>query len=407
MRILICGINYTPELTGIGKYTGEMGAWLAARGHEVHVVTAPPYYPSWKPDPKYPAFLYKREIIDGVNVLRCPLYVPRRASGFRRIMHHLSFALSSAPAILLTALRKKPDVIWVAAPAIAAAPAALLAARWAKTKSWLHILDFEADAAFDLGMIKGEFLRRSVPKIESGILRGFSRVSSISDRMLERVLAKGVDASATALFPNWVDTDGIFPMPEPSPMRRELGIPEDTKVALCAGNMGQKQGLETLIEAARLLVSRKDILFLLCGDGAARPRLEASARDLENVRFLPIQPYDRLNVLLNLADVHLLPQRAEIGDLVMPSRLTGMFASGRPVVAMAAPSTQVAWVVPGKGVVVAPGDARAFSAEIARLLDNPAQCQKLGAAGRAYALENLRKDVLLEAFERELTALAA
>src|SRR5437879_3671640 len=151
--------------------------------------------------------------------------------------------------------------------------------------------------------------------------------------MLERLADKGVAEQRRVLFPNWVDTGAIFPMEEPSPLRRELEIPGGAVVTLYSGSMGAKQGIEQLIEAARLLADRPAIRIVICGDGAGLPELRAMARELPNVRFLPLQPPERLNALLNLADVHALPQKPAVADLVMPSKLIGMLASGRPVVA--------------------------------------------------------------------------
>jgi colanic acid biosynthesis glycosyl transferase WcaI len=171
--------------------------------------------------------------------------------------------------------------------------------------------------------------------IESFVMRRFDVVSTISGRMMERLAAKGVDERRRVFFPNWVDTAAIFPMDEASPLRRELDIPDNALVALYSGSMGAKQGIEQLIDAARLLADRPTIRIVICGDGAGLRKLQEAARDLPNVRFLPLQAPDRLNALLNLADVHVLPQKPSVADLVMPSKLIGMLASGRPVIATA------------------------------------------------------------------------
>jgi len=176
------------------------------------------------------------------------------------------------------------------------------------------------------------------------LLRRLDRVSAISDRMVERLAAKGVRPERCILFPNWVDTKAVFPLETPSPYRAELGIAEDQLVALYSGNMGEKQGLEMLLDVARRLSSEPRIRFVFCGEGAARQRLFDAGRHLPNVHWLPLQPAERLNDLLNMADIYLLPQRADAADLVMPSKLVGMLASGRPVIATAEPGTQVAQV---------------------------------------------------------------
>ena len=158
MKILIYGIHSAPALTGIGKYSAEMAEWLAARGHEVSVVTAPPYDPQWEVQPGYRAGRYAQETRRGVTVRRAPLWVPARPGGLKRLVHLASFALSSLPS-LLRAAAGRPDIILVVEPALFCAPAAWLAARLCGARAWLHIQDYEVDAAFELGLLKGAGLR--------------------------------------------------------------------------------------------------------------------------------------------------------------------------------------------------------------------------------------------------------
>lgn len=411
MRILLYGINFLPELTGIGKYTGEMAEWLAARGHEVRVVTAPPYYPEWRVGAGFSGWKYGKEVLPaplsrkgrgGVCVYRCPLWVPGRPSGLKRILHLASFALSSLP-VMLRQTFWRPDVVWVVEPPLFCSPAALLTARLCGAKSWLHVQDFEVDAAFDLGILKAGLLRRWVLAVERWLMRRFDHVSTISDNMLKRLEDKGVVRGG--LFPNWVDADRIFPLAEASPLRRELGIADDTLVALYSGNMGRKQGLEIIVEAARALAGKADLHFVLCGDGAEREELLKLASGARNISFYPLQPVERLNDLLNMADIHLLPQKAGAADLVMPSKLTGMLASGRPVVASATAGTQIAGIVQQCGKVVAPGEAKAFADAVAWLLENRDEAKKLGEAGRRFAVEMWGAETVLSRFGQELLRL--
>jgi len=401
MRILIIGINYAPELTGIGKYTGEMAEWLAYRGHDIRVVTAPPYYPAWQVWAGYSSWKYRLEYLEGVSVYRCPLWVPKRVSGIKRLVHLASFAISSIPALFVQVLWK-PHVVINIAPAFLTAPAALLAARLSGAKSLLHIQDFELEAAFALGLIKISFLQRLAGSLESWIIRSFDRVSTISHRMLENLWEKGIARSRSLLFPNWVDTNEIYPLKKHSPMRDELGISHDTVVALYSGNMGQKHGLEILVDAAQKLKSNRKIRFVLCGEGVAHSITQIMTSELLNVKLLPLQPAEKLNDLLNLADIHLLPQRADVADLVMPSKLTGMLASGRPVVATAHLGTEVARVVKSCGIVVAPGDADAFADALLWLAEHSEERQKLGSAGRDYAVKHMSKETILSGFENYL-----
>lgn len=406
MKILVYGINFAPELTGIGKYSAEMAAWLAAAGHEVRVVTAPPYYPKWAVWPGYHAGRFTSEKWQGVTVFRAPVWVPRKPTGLTRVLHLASFALSSIPA-LLAQWRWRPDVVWLAEPPLFCAPAAIAFARLVSAKAWLHIQDYEVDAAFDLGLLKGRWARRLVMSGERWLMRRFDRVSTISERMLQRASDKGVDPSRLVSLPNWVDVSAIRPLTDASPYRKELGIPDEAIVALYSGNMGGKQGLEVLSEAAILLKAVSGIVFVLCGNGSGRAELMQRCNGLPNVRFIELQPLERLGDLLGLADIHLLPQRADAADLVMPSKLTGMLSSGRAVIATAHAETELGKVVMQCGALVPPNDAKALADCIEWLAAHPELRREMGLKARHYAETRIAKDAVLAQFDRDLHACAA
>jgi colanic acid biosynthesis glycosyl transferase WcaI len=437
VRILIHGLNFAPELVGVGKYTGEMAEWLAARGHQVRAVTAPPFNPEWKVAPGFSPWRYSREdcirpsppgeelrekdlrekdlreklpATGRLTVLRCPLWVPLQPAAAKRILHLASFAVAS----FLVMLRQtfwQPDVVLVVEPTLFCLPAALLTGRFCGARTWLHVQDFEADAGFELGLLKSGLLRSAVRWIEKQSMCAFDRVSTISEKMLARLAGKGVSRAACHLFPNWVDTEAIFPVTQPSPLRAELGISAWETVALYSGTMARKQGLEMLAEAAGRLAGHEGLRFVFCGEGPGKPALENLIRQFPNininVRWIPLQPFARLNDLLNLADIHLLPQRADAADLVMPSKLTGMLASGRPIVATARPGTQLAQVVEGRGIVVEPGDASAFAGALKKLAQDRGLREELGGNARAYAVSELKKETILSRLEQELLGFAA
>ena len=396
MRVLVYGLNSSPEPIGVGKYTGEMTAWLAANGCQVRVVTAYPYYPGWKRYAGYRGWRYCKAIEDGVTVVRCPLYVPARPSGAKRMAHLFSFAVFSLPAVLWQALTWRPDAVIAIAPTLFAAPGAALAGWMGGARTWLHIQDFEVDAAFELGLLEGGWLRRFALGLERWLLGRFTHVSSISENMCRRLAEKGVAEDRIRFLPNWVDTNVIRPLEDAAAIRAEFGVPAEPLVALYAGNMNAKQGIETIIEAARLMPPDANVRFVIAGDGPSRTRLEAMAQGLGNVQFLALQPAEKLNRLLNLADIHLLPQLAGAADLVMPSKLTGMMASARPAVALAAPGTQIAASVARFGLVVAPEDPSALIAAIQRLAGDHAERRRLGEEARRIAVQTLDRASVLQ-----------
>jgi colanic acid biosynthesis glycosyl transferase WcaI len=398
MRILIYSTNFAPEPTGIGKYSGEMAAWLADQGHEVRVVAAPPYYPEWRTDRRYVWPPFRREQWRGVDVWRAPLWVPKSPNGFTRIVHLLSFAVTSFP-VMMWQIFWRPDLVLTVAPAFLCAPAALLAARLARAKTWLHLQDFEIDMAFGLGLLKGRLLRRIVLRMERSVLRRFDTVSTISGRMVERLLTKGVVRERTRYFPNWVNIPRTRQGFAKGSYRAQLGIPSDAVVALFSGSLGGKQGLMVIPEAASLLRSRQNIVFVVCGDGLMKPDLEASVSGLglPNVRFLPLQPSERLSELLGMADIHLLPQSPDAADLVLPSKLSGMLASGRPVIATSRAGTEISEIVAQCGLVVAPQDSAALARAISRLADDGKMRAELGRRAREFAESNFERDAVLRA----------
>jgi colanic acid biosynthesis glycosyl transferase WcaI len=346
--------------------------------------------------------LWREELWRGVRVYRAPLYVPERPSGATRIAHLLSFAASSLPLAWWQAVAFHPQAVIAVAPSLMTAPGALAAAGLARARTWLHVQDFEAEAAFGLGLVGGSALRDAALAAEGWLLRRFDRVSTISEPMLRRLIDKGVAPERARLVPNWADLDAIRPLGEPSPLRAQLAIPPDRLVALYAGTLGAKQGLDSLVDAARGLRESPHILIAIAGEGPARARLSEAAAGLPNLRLIPLQVPERLNDLLNLADLHLLPERPEAADLVMPSKLGGMLASGRPVVAAVRADGAVAAAVAGAGLVVPPGDGEALAGAIRALAADPSRRAELGAAARRLAERDWDREKILQGFEGAL-----
>ena len=403
MKILIYGLNYAPEPVGIGKYSGELGTWLASRGHRVRVIAAPPYFPQWD------AFdnRYRRESRNGVEIWRCPLWVPRQPNGLTRLVHLASFALSSLP-VLLAQRCWKPEVIICIAPALFCAPGALLLRLTCgpRTLAWLHIQDFELDAAFGLGLLKGDRVRQWATRWERRTLQGFGRVSAISEAMRLHAIAKGVAKPKTYLLQNWVDLDTIQPQPatqrEHNPYRKELELSPETLVLLYSGSMNKKQGLDLLVEVIKKLQTHKNLTWVLAGDGPGQPAVAKALKHLEQVRVLPLQPSERMNDWLNLADIHLLPQKEGAADLVLPSKLLGILASGRPVVATSPPGSTLGVFAEQAGIRVDPNDLKGFARALNKLISNRSLREHLGIQARRLAEANFGKEQILQSFEKQL-----
>lgn len=401
MKILVYGINYSPELTGIGKYTGEMVAWMAREGHEVRVITAPPYYPQWKVGERYSAWRYRREEGEA-TVWRCPLYVPKQPSTLKRLLHLGSFALSSFFP-LMAQRRWKPDRIIGVVPTLFCTPGMRLLATLSGARTVLHIQDYEVDAMLGLGMA-GKGKRGSVARLatafERSALRNVDNVSTISRSMMNKAREKGVAAEKILFFPNWSEVARFQDVNDAdvTALRQQLGLPEGKKIVLYSGNIGEKQGLEKVIDAAERLRDRP-LIFAIVGQGGGKARLENMARErgLPNIKFLPLQPYNALPALLKMGDCHLVVQKRGAADAVLPSKLTNILAVGGNAVTTAEPHTELGQLCaryPGIAVCVEPESTDALVNGISQALAMP----KNNTTAREYAERTLNKENVLRQF---------
>jgi colanic acid biosynthesis glycosyl transferase WcaI len=408
MRILILGINYAPEMVGVAVYTSGMAESLAGKGHSVDVITAKPYYPSWKAFEGWSRFGFTRETpAPNLRVLHCPLYVPHTPSGAKRIVHHFSFAMTALMPALWAGMRAKPDVVLVVAPSMISAMLGRPVARLARAKTWLHIQDFEVEAAFATGLLQQDSrIGRVAKRFEAWVLRRFDRVSTISTAMMDKLAEKGVPVAKMRSLRNWADLSNVPGAPCDAGFKAELGI-TTPHVVLYSGNLANKQGLEVLPQVASLLAHRDDLTILICGEGPSRATLEAQTEGLDNIAFRPLQPKEQLGTLLSIADIHLLPQIAGAADLVLPSKLTNMLASGRPVIATTPPDSALAAELVEAGVVTPPGKAAPLAQAIEKLLDAPERRATLGKAARARALSHWAEQAVLDRFEQDLKDMIA
>lgn len=405
LRIALIGINYAPEEIGIGRYSADLARSLAARGHEVEVIAGKPYYPHWRVPDAFRGGGWRTSVEDGVRIVRCPHYVPADPTGVRRIIHLASFAAAAlGPAIGLAVRRRdrRPDVVICIAPALLSVPAAWLGAVLCRARLWVHVQDFEVEAAFATGLVSARGLAARIALgFEKAVLRLADRVSSISPQMCARLLQKGIPANHILEIRNWADGAETSATTAGGDYRSQWKLGA-AKVALYSGNIANKQGIEVVIEAARRLVHREDIAFVICGDGPNRRRLEEAAAGLGNVHFFPLQPSRRVAELLRLATVHLLPQIAGAADLVLPSKLTNMLASGRPIIATTELGTGIHDEVTGCGICTAPGDAAALAEAVVSLVDDPDLCAALGSEGTRRAVDRWSRETIIDRLEGEL-----
>lgn len=396
MKILILGLNYAPEYISTGIYSTGLAQGLVERGAQVSVVCANPYYPQWRTWDGYRGKLWSQTNENGVDITRCSIYVPASPSLLKRLAHYLSFFISSIGPLLWRALKERPDYIIMVAPTIINAPAVWLAGKLSGAKTWVHVQDFEVGAGMATGLLDaGNIVGRLAIWTEKTLLSLFDQASTISPGMCKRMNTLRAGRRPTYELRNWANIAHIQYLTEPSPYRKEWNI-DAPYVLLYSGNIAFKQGIEIVVDAAKQLKHRGDIQFVICGDGPYRAQLIDMVKDLGNVQVNPLQPVERLNQLLSLATIHLLPQKAEVADSVLPSKLTNMLASGRPIIVTAEADMDLAAETRGCGVAVPPGDVAAFSAAIEQLLDAPERRLEYSKASRRRAEEIWDRENILD-----------
>ena len=270
-KILLISYNYSPELTGIGKYNAEFCEYLANKdGNIVTVITAYPYYPNWKLFDGYSNIGYKKELINGVKVIRCPFYIPANPTGAKRILQDFSFYISTLLVVLWQIVRcNRYDIVVTPSPSFMCGFHGLLLKLFKpSTKFVYHIQDLQIDAAIDLNIIKQGWLQKILIGIERFILNGASVVSTISVGMQQKILAKRTLVKHVVLFPNWVDNSKIFITKPDVSIIAALGIPLNKTIFFYSGAIGEKQGLEIILAVApSIALNNQDILFVISGSG--------------------------------------------------------------------------------------------------------------------------------------------
>ena len=407
--ILLIGYNFSPEPTGIGKYSGEMIEWLSEKGYECTVITTYPYYPYWKVQSPYynKRFSYTTEdqILQSgrkIKIHRCPIYVPENPSGLERMLLDLSFLISATFKTLQLIPKKKFDYVITVVPSFQFGILGVLYKTFRKTKFLYHIQDLQIEAAQDLNLIKSKLLIRSMLTVEKFILKKADNISTISKGMVSKVRKKS--NKEIYLLENWVDTSFFKPFDKNESLKIEFGFNPKDKVVLYSGAMGEKQGLEMILQSANSLREDPNLKFLLCGSGPYSIKLKSMAKelDLTNVVFLPLQPMDRFNEILNMADLHLVIQKSQTSNLVMPSKLTTILAVGGLALVTANKNTDLYDLIENNGIaMVIDSDNQFMLTEgIKKAINGNWEC--ITSKARAYAEWHLSIDNILNAYEKQV-----
>ena len=401
MKILVSSINFHPDHSGIALYSTDLPVYFAEQGHDVSMVTGFSYYPKWEKRSEDRNRFFQTEHYRRVKVLRGYLFVPRRVTTIKRIIHELSFVFFATINFLRAG---RQDCIVILSPP-------LLLGLLGVAFKWLwgaqlvfHIQDLQPDAALSLGMVKPGLLIKTLQKIELFIYKHSTWVATITRGMRERLLAKGVPSAKLGLYYNWIDvneassrnTPGVFLGKHPEARGKFL--------ITYAGNLGIKQGVDVLVDTAELLHDDPRFHVFIIGEGADRPRLMAAAetKHLRNLTFLPfLGPSDETDML---SDIHVsfVAQKEKTGNVFFPSKLLGIMAMSKPLLISADLESELATTVcKGEfGIVVPAGDAKAAAQAIRKLESDADFCARLGRQGRKAVELWDRKIVLGEFLKR-------
>jgi colanic acid biosynthesis glycosyl transferase WcaI len=388
MRILIIGINYWPELTGIAPYTTDLASYLTREGHEVQVITGVPHYPQWRVPQRYRR-IAASESQRGVRITRRGHYVPSRQSALRRGLYEATFLLTGS----VVRLDPRPDVILGVSPSLSGALLAAEAAIRTGRPYGLIFQDLMGRAAAQSGISGGGAVARLIGRVEGHVARGAIAVAIVSPDFRTFLEANGVPGSRIVELPNWTHIPAPFRPREQT--RSRLRWSTDDTIVLHAGNMGLKQGLEQVVGAARNAYHvEPDVRFVLMGDGNQRAELERLADGLPNVTFRPFEPAATFSDVLAAADVLLLCERPTVVDMSLPSKVTSYLAAGRPIVAAVVEDGATARLLrrSGAALLVEPADPTGMLEAITALRDDPVTSARLASAAVRFAKRELSSD---------------
>jgi colanic acid biosynthesis glycosyl transferase WcaI len=384
MKLAVLSPHFAPDMAPTGEVITRVVTELADRGHELHVVTALPWYEHHAVEPEWRGHLVRAETTPWGSITRVhPFPTDKRSIAGRA----LAFGAFSTLAGVNGLRGGRVDGVLAMSPPLTLGLTGWAMALVRRGPLVFNIQDVFPDVAVELGAITNPAVIAAARRLERLSYRAADAVTVLSDDLRDNVAAKLPPGQGQKVrtIPNFVDTKAITPLDRRTPYRRELGLGDET-VVMYAGNIGLSQSLDLLVMAARRLVDHTDVVFVVNGGGSGRPTLEAEAADLPNIRFADYQPKDRLAEVLATGDIHVVPLKRGLARSSVPSKTYSILAAGRPLLASVDPGTEVARVVEkaAAGLTVPPDDPDAFTEALLTLLDGPSRRAEMGASGRAF-----------------------
>ena len=404
-KITIIGINFYPEDTSTGLYTTQLAEYLA-NYYEVDVITGFPYYPQWQIKESYknkPKYI--KEKLGNINIYRYKQYVPQNPTFKKRVLHLLSFTLGSIPNIFKV---NKSDLVICVVPPTGSIILGWLLSKIKRAKLWIHIQDFEFDAAFEAGLVNNQNMFKykifeGLFWMEKKLLDSADIVSTISYKMLEKLKTK--TKTETYYLPNWIDENFINPV-KAKPHRY---MQSDKFKILYSGNIGEKQDWEFFLKVIEFFKDYNDIEFIVVGDGARKNWLVERIKNYnyKNVKYYPPVSYTELSDLLCSADLHILFQKIDVIDTVMPSKILGMMASAKPSLVTGNEKSEVANIINESkgGAFFKSGDLESVLNFIKMINNNYKLIEEYGKNARNYVIKYFSKDKVFKNLREKIITL--
>jgi colanic acid biosynthesis glycosyl transferase WcaI len=385
VNLLVLCPHFAPDVAPTGEVMTSIATELVERGHRLHIVTSLPWYVHHRIEEGWTGRLVRHQDTDWGRITRVhPFPTDKRNIPARALAFGGFTALVTAMA---TATGPRPDAVLAMSPPLTLGMAGWIAARARGAPFVFNIQDVFPDVAVELGVITNPAVIKLASSLERQTYLRADAVTVLSEDLRQNVAAKieGHRPERIRVIPNFVDVERIRPAPKENQYRQQYGL-EGKTVVMYAGNVGFSQSLDLLLATAAALSHEPHVVFVINGGGSARSELERKAAGLDNVRFVDHQPKDRLPELLAAADVHVVPLRKGLARASVPSKMYSILAAGRPIVASVDPGTEVASVVEraGAGLTVPPDDPEVFTKAVARLVSDPDEAARMGAAGRAF-----------------------
>ena len=403
MRILIVMTQYRPD-GGAGSLLFTMLAEeLVRRGHQVTVLTAVPHYPSGRVPRERRGKLRTRTYENGVEVVRVALPSLNRYNLFCRAIQFLVFQLGAT----LAGWNHQYDVLLTWTPALEVWLPFAFFSQIRHKPAVYSVHDVYPEVGIEMGVFRHKAVIKLVAGLENYCLRRADKVRILSESFAPGMVARGVPESRLSLIYDWVDTDFVRPLPRTNRFALEHDL-VNRFVVLYAGNIGVVQGLECVLDAAKLLSDHESVRFVLVGDGTARKSLmeRTNQLGLRNVQFVPYRPFSEMPEVLATADVSLVSLVEGVGSGALPSKSFSILASGRPLLASIDPDSDLVHLVrcADAGICVPPGSPRLLAEAITKLENEPRLRKRYGDNGRAYALRYHSPQEAAIRFEELLSA---